>query len=103
MPQYPPAGWEVLTAWSAAGDLDPAAIASNTFTIKWPPPAPAGEGVESRYRGSSSVHEVDHTAQASDQAKDDMCRDPLRLKHDDRAAGLLAELEGGPDGNHRWA
>ena len=38
-----------------------------------------------------------------DDRKDDMCRDPLRLKHDDRAAGLLAELEGGPDGNHRRA
>jgi hypothetical protein len=35
--------------------------------------------------------------------KDDMYRDPLRLKHDDRAEGLLAELEGGPDGNHGWA
>jgi predicted NUDIX family NTP pyrophosphohydrolase len=30
-------GGKVLTAWAAAGDLDPAAIASNTFTMVWPP------------------------------------------------------------------
>lgn len=28
---------KVLTAWAAAGDLDPDAITSNTFTIEWPP------------------------------------------------------------------
>ncbi len=28
---------KVLTAWAAAGDLDPAAVASNTFTMVWPP------------------------------------------------------------------
>ena len=28
---------KVLTAWAAPGDLDPAAITSNTFTIEWPP------------------------------------------------------------------
>jgi hypothetical protein len=32
-----------------------------------------------------------------------MYGDPLRLKHDARAEGLLAELEGGPDVDHRWA
>jgi predicted NUDIX family NTP pyrophosphohydrolase len=26
-----------VTAWAAAGDLDPAGIASNTFTMEWPP------------------------------------------------------------------
>jgi len=30
-------GGKVLTAWAAAGDLDPAAIASNTFAMEWPP------------------------------------------------------------------
>jgi predicted NUDIX family NTP pyrophosphohydrolase len=28
---------KVLTAWAAAGDLDAAAITSNTFTLQWPP------------------------------------------------------------------
>jgi predicted NUDIX family NTP pyrophosphohydrolase len=26
-----------VTAWAAAGDLDPSAIRSNTFTMEWPP------------------------------------------------------------------
>ena len=30
-------GGKVLTAWAAAGDLDAAAVASNTFTMEWPP------------------------------------------------------------------
>ena len=30
-------GGKVVTAWAAAGDLDPAAIVSNTFTLEWPP------------------------------------------------------------------
>jgi predicted NUDIX family NTP pyrophosphohydrolase len=30
-------GGKVLTAWAVAGDLDPAAIVSNTFTMVWPP------------------------------------------------------------------
>jgi predicted NUDIX family NTP pyrophosphohydrolase len=30
-------GGKVITAWAAAGDLDPATIASGTFTIEWPP------------------------------------------------------------------
>jgi predicted NUDIX family NTP pyrophosphohydrolase len=30
-------GGKVITAWAAAGDLDPAAIASGTFEIEWPP------------------------------------------------------------------
>jgi predicted NUDIX family NTP pyrophosphohydrolase len=30
-------GGKLLTAWAAAGDLDPATISSNTFTIEWPP------------------------------------------------------------------
>ncbi len=28
---------KVLTAWAAVGDLDTAAVASNTFTMEWPP------------------------------------------------------------------
>ncbi len=28
---------KVLTAWAAAGDLDAAAVTSNTFTMEWPP------------------------------------------------------------------
>jgi predicted NUDIX family NTP pyrophosphohydrolase len=30
-------GGKVLTAWAAAGDLDPATVVSNTFTMQWPP------------------------------------------------------------------
>jgi predicted NUDIX family NTP pyrophosphohydrolase len=30
-------GGKVVTAWAAPGDLDPAAITSNTFTLEWPP------------------------------------------------------------------
>jgi predicted NUDIX family NTP pyrophosphohydrolase len=30
-------GGKVITAFAAAGDLDPDAIRSNTFTIEWPP------------------------------------------------------------------
>jgi predicted NUDIX family NTP pyrophosphohydrolase len=30
-------GGKVLTAWAAAGDLDPATVVSNTFTMEWPP------------------------------------------------------------------
>jgi predicted NUDIX family NTP pyrophosphohydrolase len=30
-------GGKLVTAWAAAGDLDPAAITSNTFTMEWPP------------------------------------------------------------------
>ena len=28
---------KLVTAWAAPGDLDPAAITSNTFTMEWPP------------------------------------------------------------------
>jgi predicted NUDIX family NTP pyrophosphohydrolase len=30
-------GGKVVTAWAAEGDLDPAAITSNTFQLEWPP------------------------------------------------------------------
>jgi predicted NUDIX family NTP pyrophosphohydrolase len=30
-------GGKVVAAWAAPGDLDPAAITSNTFTLEWPP------------------------------------------------------------------
>jgi predicted NUDIX family NTP pyrophosphohydrolase len=30
-------GGKVVTAWAAEGDLDPAAITSNTFELEWPP------------------------------------------------------------------
>jgi predicted NUDIX family NTP pyrophosphohydrolase len=30
-------GGKVVTAWGALGDLDAAAITSNTFTLEWPP------------------------------------------------------------------
>jgi predicted NUDIX family NTP pyrophosphohydrolase len=30
-------GGKLVTAWAAAGDLDPAAVTSNTFTLEWPP------------------------------------------------------------------
>jgi predicted NUDIX family NTP pyrophosphohydrolase len=28
---------KVVTAWAAEGDLDPAGVRSNTFTMQWPP------------------------------------------------------------------
>jgi predicted NUDIX family NTP pyrophosphohydrolase len=28
---------KVVTAWAAEGDLDPAAVRSNTFSMEWPP------------------------------------------------------------------
>jgi predicted NUDIX family NTP pyrophosphohydrolase len=30
-------GGKVVSAWAVAGDLDPTAIHSNTFTMEWPP------------------------------------------------------------------
>ena len=30
-------GGKIVTAWAVEGDLDPAAIRSNTFEIEWPP------------------------------------------------------------------
>jgi predicted NUDIX family NTP pyrophosphohydrolase len=30
-------GGKVVTAWAAEGDLDAAAVRSNTFTMEWPP------------------------------------------------------------------
>jgi predicted NUDIX family NTP pyrophosphohydrolase len=31
------AGGKLVTAWAAEGDLDPASVVSNTFTLEWPP------------------------------------------------------------------
>jgi predicted NUDIX family NTP pyrophosphohydrolase len=30
-------GGKLVAAWAAPGDLDPAAVTSNTFTLEWPP------------------------------------------------------------------
>jgi len=30
-------GGKIVTAWAAEGDLDPAAVVSNTFELEWPP------------------------------------------------------------------
>jgi predicted NUDIX family NTP pyrophosphohydrolase len=30
-------GGKVVAAWAAPGDLDPAVVTSNTFTLEWPP------------------------------------------------------------------
>jgi predicted NUDIX family NTP pyrophosphohydrolase len=30
-------GGKVVSAWAAAGDIDPDTITSNTFTLEWPP------------------------------------------------------------------
>jgi predicted NUDIX family NTP pyrophosphohydrolase len=30
-------GGKVVAAWAAPGDLDPATVTSNTFTLEWPP------------------------------------------------------------------
>jgi predicted NUDIX family NTP pyrophosphohydrolase len=31
------AGGKLVSAWAAEGDLDPASVVSNTFTLEWPP------------------------------------------------------------------
>jgi predicted NUDIX family NTP pyrophosphohydrolase len=31
------AGGKVVTAWAAEGDMDPANVSSNTFSLEWPP------------------------------------------------------------------
>jgi predicted NUDIX family NTP pyrophosphohydrolase len=31
------AGGKVVTAWAAEGDIDPASMSSNTFSLEWPP------------------------------------------------------------------
>ena len=31
------AGGKEVTAWAARGDVDPAKVSSNTFTMEWPP------------------------------------------------------------------
>ena len=31
------ASGKLVTAWAAEGDLDPASVLSNTFTLEWPP------------------------------------------------------------------
>src|SRR5215211_8539638 len=31
------ASGKLVTAWAAEGDLDPASVTSNTFTLEWPP------------------------------------------------------------------
>jgi predicted NUDIX family NTP pyrophosphohydrolase len=31
------AGGKLVTAWAAEGDLDPASVVSNMFTLEWPP------------------------------------------------------------------
>ena len=31
------AGGKLVSAWAAPGDLDPATVTSNTFTMEWPP------------------------------------------------------------------
>ncbi len=45
-------GGKVVTAWAAAGDLDPAAARSNEFVLEWPP----GSGRE------QSFPEIDRVA-----------------------------------------
>ena len=45
-------GGKVVTAWAAAGDLDPAAARSNEFALEWPP----GSGRE------QSFPEIDRVA-----------------------------------------
>jgi predicted NUDIX family NTP pyrophosphohydrolase len=31
------AGGKLVTAWAVEGDIDPASVRSNTFTLEWPP------------------------------------------------------------------
>ena len=37
LPPITQAGGKVVQAWAVEGDVDPAALRSNTFTIEWPP------------------------------------------------------------------
>jgi predicted NUDIX family NTP pyrophosphohydrolase len=37
LPAVRQAGGKTITAWALEGDLDPAQLRSNTFTLQWPP------------------------------------------------------------------
>lgn len=72
-------GGKTVTAWAAAGDADPAAIASNSFTMEWPP----------RSGRMQSFPEVDRAAWFSlAQAKQQILEGQRPLL--DRLATLLA-------------
>jgi predicted NUDIX family NTP pyrophosphohydrolase len=76
-------GGKTVLAWAAAGDADPAAIASNTFTMEWPP----------RSGRMQSFPEVDRAAWFSlAEAKQKILEGQRPLL--DRLATLLASEEG---------
>lgn len=69
------AGGKVVQAWAVEGDLDPAAVRSNTFSIEWPP----------RSGRQQSFPEVDRAAWFR--------LDLAREKINPAQAALLDELE----------
>jgi predicted NUDIX family NTP pyrophosphohydrolase len=73
------ASGKVITAFAAAGDLDAAAITSNTFTIEWPP----------RSGRLQEFPEIDRAAWFPlDQARAKLVKGQVPFL--DRLAGLLA-------------
>jgi predicted NUDIX family NTP pyrophosphohydrolase len=75
-------GGKVITAWAAAGDLDPAAIASGTFEIEWPP----------RSGNRREFPEVDRAAWFDP----DTARQKLLAAQAELVDRLLAKLPGSP-------
>jgi predicted NUDIX family NTP pyrophosphohydrolase len=69
------AGGKVVQAWALEGDLDPAALCSNTFSIEWPP----------RSGRQQSFPEVDRAAW--------LPLDAARRKINRAQVALLDELE----------
>jgi predicted NUDIX family NTP pyrophosphohydrolase len=73
-------GGKVVTAWAAAGDIDPAGVASNTFEMEWPP----------RSGRRQSFPEIDRAAWfAPEQAREKIL--PAQEELIDRLLSLLRE------------
>ena len=73
-------GGKTVTAWAAAGDLDPAHVRSNTFELEWPP----------RSGTLRTFPEVDRAEWFSPaQARDKIL--PAQAELIDRLVSLLAE------------
>lgn len=73
------AGGKVVRAWAAEGDLDPAGVRSNTFTLEWPP----------RSGAVREFPEVDH-AQWFDLAEASRRINPAQVVFLERLGELLA-------------
>jgi predicted NUDIX family NTP pyrophosphohydrolase len=77
---------KILTAWAAAGDLDPAAVTSNTFSMEWPPRS----GVQREFP------EVDRAGWFDP----DLARDKLLAAQAELVDRLLAAIDHQPDADH---